>query len=290
MIIIPGPTSKELAVEVARLSGASLVDVKSKTFPDGEVYVRILGKVEGEDIVIVHTTAPSQNTRLLELFLLIDAARDIGAKSVTAVVPYLAYARQDKRFLRGEAVSIDTIIRILNNLSIDRFITFNTHDERSLKKFSMEVEDLSAFPLLAKYFKGRGLDGALAFAPDQGAVEGAREASEVLGGGFGWIVKERDRETGEIQFEQRELDVQGRRAIVFDDIISTGGTVASATAILNGQGAKSVYVGCVHPLLVGDALYRIMREKVRGIVGTDSVPSPVSIVSLAPLIAEEIKG
>ncbi|HID90611.1 TPA: ribose-phosphate diphosphokinase [Candidatus Bathyarchaeota archaeon] len=290
MIIIPGPASRKLGQRVAELLGVDTVGVKSKVFPDGEVYLRLLGDVKGEDVAVIQTTAPPQDTNLIELFLLVDAANDLGAKRVTAVVPYLAYARQDRRFLDGEAVSVNTVIRILNSLGIDEFITFNVHAEHILEKFEMPARSLSAVPLLAEYLRERGLGGAMSFAPDKGAIGMARRASDVLKGGYGWIMKERDRETGELRLKAARLDVKGKRVVVFDDIISTGGTVALAVKTLVEQGAESVYAACVHPLLVGDALPKIIMSKARGVVGTDCIPSPVSAVSVAPLIAEALRG
>lgn len=288
MIIIPGPSSRELGIKVANLVKADQVDVETKTHPDGEVYVRLLGDVR-DDVTIIQTAAPPQDRSLLELFILIDTVKDLGAKGITAVVPYLAYARQNKRFVKGEAISVNTVIRILNNSDIDRFITINVHESEIIKRLGVRAENLSAISLLARYLKRKDLGGAYAFAPDMGAVSLVREASEVLGGGYGWIEKERDKETGEIRHGSMEIDVEGRRVVVFDDIISTGETMARAVRLLDRKGAGAVYAACVHPLLVGDALKRVMLSKARGIVGTDCVPSVVSVVSVAPLIAEALR-
>lgn len=288
MIIIPGPSSRELGMKVADLMKAGMVDVKSKTHPDGEVHVRLLEDVR-DDVAIIQTTAPPQDRSLLELFILIDTAKDLGAKSITAVVPYLAYARQSKRFLNGEAISVNTVIKILNSLGIDRFIAINVHEREIIKRLNVQADNLSAISLLAGYFKQKGLGKAYVFAPDLGAIDLVREANEVLGGGYGWIEKERDKETGEIRYGSMEIDVEGRKVIVFDDIISTGGTMTEAARILNQRGASCVYAACVHPLLVGNALKKVMFSKVRGVVGTDCVPSVVSVVSVAPLIAEALR-
>jgi ribose-phosphate pyrophosphokinase len=142
--------------------------------------------------------------------------------------------------------------------------------------------------ILAEHFKKRGLTEAFSLAPDRGASELAKEAAEILGGGYGWLRKERDRLTGEISMEEKRLDVKDKDAVVFDDIISTGGTVATAVEILKKQGAKKVYAACAHPLLIGEAQKRIMQSGADGIVGTDCVPSPVSTASVAPLIAEAL--
>jgi len=292
MKIIPGPSSTKLGNSIAEILGIETVRIAHKKFPDGESYIRFEGEVAGEEVAIVQTTGPPQDTNLIQLFILADAAKDLGAKRVIAVVPYLAYARQDKRFLPGEAISIQTIGKLLKASGIDELLTVNVHQE-ILEKFEIPARNISAIGLLANYFKSRGLEGAFALAPDKGASEFATEASKILGGGYGWLHKERDRYTGEVKTEEKTLDVSGKDAIIFDDIISTGGTTANAVKILKKQGARRIFAACVHPLM-RNAKERILQSGAEEIVGTDSVPSDVTVVSLAPLLAkalaERIKG
>jgi len=294
MKIIPGPSSTKLGNSIAEILGIETVRIAHKKFPDGESYIRFEGEVAGEEVAIVQTTGPPQDTNLIQLFILADAAKDLGAKRVIAVVPYLAYARQDKRFLPGEAISIQTIGKLLKASGIDELLTVNVHQEKILEKFEIPARNISAIGLLANYFKSRGLEGAFALAPDKGASEFAIEASKILGGGYGWLHKERDRYTGEVKTEEKTLDVSGKDAIIFDDIISTGGTTANAVKILKKQGARRIFAACVHPLMIGNAKERILQSGAEEIVGTDSVPSDVTVVSLAPLLAkalaERIKG
>jgi len=294
MKIIPGPSSIKLGNSIAEILGIETVSIAHKKFPDGESYIRFEGEVAGEEVAIVQTTGPPQDTNLIQLFILADAAKDLGAKRVIAVVPYLAYARQDKRFLPGEAISIQTIGKLLKASGIDELLTVNVHQEKVLEKFEIPARNISAIGLLANYFKSRGLEGAFALAPDKGASEFATEASKILGGGYGWLHKERDRYTGEVKTEEKTLDVSGKDAIIFDDIISTGGTTANAVKILKKQGARRIFAACVHPLMIGNAKERILQSGAEEIVGTDSVPSDVTVVSLAPLLAkalaERIKG
>jgi ribose-phosphate pyrophosphokinase len=288
VIVIPGPASQDLGRKVADILKSKIVSVVFKTFPDGETYLRLDGNVKDEEVVIVQTTGPPQDKHLIQLFLMADATKDLGAKKIIAVVPYLAYARQDKRFLPGEAISIETFIKLIEASGIDQFLTVNIHEETVLKKFSVPAKNLSAITLLAEYFKKKRLAGAFSLSPDRGALELAKEADKVLNGGCGWLQKERDRLTGEIRVEEKRLDIKGRDVIVFDDIISTGGTTAAAVKMLKEQGARKVYAACVHPLLIGEAQKRIMQSGAEEIVGTDCVPSPVSVVSVAPLIAEAL--
>ena len=288
MIVVPGPASKELGGKIAKELNAKVIGVFFKQFPDGESYVRFEGELENENVVIVQSTCPPQDSNLIRLFLLAGTAKDLGAKKVVVVVPYLAYARQDKRFLPGEAVSVNVMARVLKAIDIDGLVTVNVHEEKVLKKFDFPAKNVSAMGVLAKYFKEKGFDGAFALAPDDGALELAKEAAEVLGGGYDWLYKKRDLHTGEVETKAKKLDVAGRDVIIFDDIISTGGTIVNAAKILKEQGARRIFAACAHPLLIGNAIERILSSGVEEIVGTDSVPSMVSKVSVAPVIAKSL--
>ncbi|MDR2700705.1 MAG: ribose-phosphate pyrophosphokinase [Nitrososphaerota archaeon] len=291
MKIVLGPASRELAEGVLKVIGCQGVSVVLRVFPDGESYVRLEGDVLGEDIVIVQTTCPPmQDSKLFQLVFMADAAKRAGANRVTAVVPYFAYARQDKLFLSGEGISVETIVRMLGASGIDDLITVNIHSEQVLSRFSFPVKTVSAISLLADYFVDRGYRGAYALAPDKGATYIAKEAQQVLGGGVGHLSKVRDRYTGQTAQSGEGLDVEGQTVVIFDDIISTGGTIVGAAKILKDLGAKHVFAACVHPLLIGDAAKRMLDAGVKEIIGTDSVPGPYSKVSLSPLISEQLKG
>ncbi len=291
MKIISGPASKELAESVSAQTGFSNVPVVSKVFPDGESYVRLDGNVQGEDVAIVQTTCPpEQDGRLLQLAFMADSAKRAGAKKVTAIVPYLAYARQDKMFLSGEGISVETIARILKASGIDEFLTINLHSEQSLKQFPFPASTVSAIPLIANYFLEKGYKGAFALSPDKGAMYIAQQAQVVLGGDAGHLSKTRDRYTGQTVQTAEGLNVKDQTVIILDDIISTGGTIVGAAKILKDLGASHIFAACVHPLLIGDAAKRILDAGVEEIIGTDSVPGLYSKVSLAPLISKQLKG
>ncbi|MCW4025405.1 MAG: ribose-phosphate diphosphokinase [Candidatus Bathyarchaeota archaeon] len=291
MKIISGPASKELAEKVSQQTGYPNVPVASKIFPDGESYVRLEGSVEGEDVAIIQTTCPpGQDGRLFQLSFMADAAKRGGAKSVTAVVPYLAYARQDKMFLSGEGISVETIARMINASGVDQLLTVNLHSEASLSKFTFPAKTASAIPLIAQYFVDKGFSGAFALSPDKGAMYIAKQAQAVLGGDVGHLSKTRDRYTGQTVQTAEGLNVKDQTVIILDDIISTGGTIVGAAKILREQGAKHVFCACVHGLLIGNAAEKILAAGVEEIISTDSVPNAYSKVSLAPLISSELKA
>jgi ribose-phosphate pyrophosphokinase len=290
MLIVPGPASQELGKKTAKILKAETVNVAFKRFPDGESYIRFESELRNMEVVIIQSTSPPQDTNLFQLFLMVDTAKEMGAKKVVAVVPYLAYARQDKRFLPGEAFSIQTVAKLLGEVGIAELLTVNIHQQKILEEFPFPAKSVSAIPLLTEHFRSRGLQGAFALAPDEGAKEYAMMAAEILGGGYGWRHKERDRHTGAISFIDEKYDVRGKDAVIFDDIISTGGTTADAIKTLKTQGARRVYAACVHPLLIGDAEKKIVSSGAEEIVGTDCVSSSASKVSVAPLIANALAG
>jgi ribose-phosphate pyrophosphokinase len=291
MKIISGPVSKELAEKVSAKTGFANIPVVFKIFPDGESYIRLVDSVQGEDVAVVQTTCPpGQDGRLFQLAFMADAARRGGAKKVTAVVPYLAYARQDKMFLAGEGISVETVARMLGAAGIDELLTVNIHSEPALAQFPFPAKTVSAIPLIAEYFLQKGCKGAFALSPDKGAMYIAQQAQAVLGGDCGHLNKTRDRHTGQTLQTAEGLNVKDQTVIIFDDIISTGGTIVGATKILREKGAKHVFCACVHGLLIGDAEKRILDAGVEEIVGTDSVPGNVSKVSLAPLLSRELKA
>jgi ribose-phosphate pyrophosphokinase len=290
MKIILGPSSRELSEEIAELSGFGKVPVVSRVFPDGESYVRLESSVRDEHVAIVHTTSKPQDSNLMQLAFMANAAKRNGAKKVTAIVPYLAYARQDKIFLEGENISIETIAAMLKAAGIDQLITVNIHAETALANFPFPAKTLTAIPLLAEYFIKKGFKKAFALAPDKGAMYIAQQAQQILVGEAGSLEKHRDRHTGETTQTAAHLNIKGKVVIILDDIISTGGTIVGAAKILREKGATRIYAACVHGLLVGDAEKRILDSGVEEIVATDSIPSKNSKVTLAPLLSEALKA
>lgn len=289
MIIVPGPASVELGKLVARELKVRAVPVEFKRFPDGESRIRLEGNVKGENVTIVQTTGPPQNENVVQLFLLADTAKDMGAETITAVVPYFAYARQDKRFRSGECFSVKTVVKLLQTCGVNRILTVNSHNPAILKTLSVPIEDLSAFGLLAEYFRKSGFEGAFALSMGKKGLDTAAEAGKVLEGGYDYIPTQRDVVSGNVTIEKKLLPVKNEDVIVFDDIVSSGGTMMKTVAWVKEQGAKDVIAACVHPLLTEEVREKLLKSGADDVVGTDTVSSRVSKVSVAPLIVQALK-
>ncbi|MBS7631354.1 ribose-phosphate diphosphokinase [Candidatus Bathyarchaeota archaeon] len=291
MKVIPGPASAELGRKIAIELGVEALTVHHKLFPDGESYIRLDGSVKGEKVLIVQTTSHPQDTRLIQLLQLTATAKDYGAEKITCCVPYLAYSRQDKRFLEGEAESLKIVLKLIESTGVDDLIVIDIHNEESLKRWEgvMQIWNLSATPIIADHLKKMGLYGAYSLGPDKGAIRLVKMADNVLKGGYGFFEKERDRITGGIQMTIKEVDVGGRDVIVFDDIISSGGTMAKAVSLLRSHGARRIVAACTHGLLTGDAERLITNAGAEFIIATDSVPSKFSSVSVAPIVAQHLR-
>ena len=292
MIVIPGPLSMELGEGIASKIGVQAYPVVYRKFPDGENYLRLTPLVKDETVIIVQTTFPDPDKSMIQLYLMIDAAKDLGAEKVVSVVPYLAYARQDRRFLDGEALSLDTIIDIIDHLGTEELVVVDIHNEKSLKRLikkrDINIVSLSAMKELANFLKKEGFEEAYSLSPDAGAIHLAETAAEVLGGDSGFFQKSRDKKTGEIEMIIKDLYIEGKNAIVFDDIVSSGGTTALAVSGLKRQGAKKVAAACTHGLFMGNAEERITEAGADLIIATDSVQSHFSRVSIAGIIADHL--
>lgn len=288
MRIIAGPTSTVLSRRVAELLHSRIVDVESKVFPDGESYVRLTAPIRGEGVAVIQTLSRPQDASIIQLLQLVSAAEEHGAMKVTAVVPYFAYARQDKRFLEGEAVTAGLLARLIKEAGADAFMTVDAHSVDSMKGFDMPVTNIDASPVISEKLLEMKLNGASVVAPDVGALDRARSLAGFMKGEAFSMRKSRDRTTGEIVMADADFDVAGKSVVIFDDVISTGGTVTECIKILRRHNPSRIVVACVHALMVGNALDRIVAAGSEEIISTDTLPSTVKTVSVAPLIAEEL--
>jgi len=289
--VVGGPGSVDLAKKISKLLGAPLISTRTKRFPDGEFYFKFEEEISGEDLLVVQSLYPPQDQHIMELFLILHTARDLGAKSIRVFVPYLAYSRQDRRYLEGECLSSGMITEILETLGANALYTIDVHNRKVLERYRIPTYNLTASRELAKYFAAKGLKNPIVISPDDEeiAIERAKCAAETINADYDFLEKKRDRYTGEIVTYEKRMNVEGRDAIIIDDIISTGKTAANAVRILKKQGARRVFVGASHALLLGDAVRILNEARAEEIVGTDSVMNDYAKVSVAPIIVKALK-
>ena len=284
MQVVGGSASRRLAGELANNLGAELVPVEVSRFPDDECYIRIDGNLAGQDAVIVQTAWPDRN--IVELMLLQDAVSDFDVTSVTTVVPYFGYARQDKRFKNGEPISARALARMVASMS-DRFITVDVHAPSVMSWFDeIEALNVSAHSQIGGFLKSRGAE--LVLSPDEGRWENAKRVADVVGCDADFLVKERlDGET--VRMAPKSIDAAGKKVAIVDDIISTGGTIVKASEQLKKQGAKEIISVCTHGVFAGDAIQRL-RASCDEVHSTDTIENPTTAISVAPQIASVMKG
>ncbi len=290
MKIVGGPSSLQLANRIGNMLNIPLISVKTKRFPDGEFYLKFEENLSGKDLLIVQSLYPPQDTHFMELLLILHTTRDLGARSIKVFVPYLAYSRQDERYLDGECLSSAMISEIFERLGVDALFTIDVHNQKVLKMYNIPSYNLTAAGELVKYFVAKNLKNPLVVSPDDEtiAIQRAKYAAKIIGAEYNFFGKKRNKHTGEIKTFSKELNVKGRDAIIIDDIISTAKTSANATRILKDQGARNVYVGVSHALLHGNAQKILEMSGADEIVGTDCVVNEFAKVSVAPILVNAL--
>ena len=285
MKIVGGSASLNLAQNLARVMGVDYVSVQHEKhpggFPDGEQYVRLQASVAGEDVVLVQTTHP--DPKIVELLLLEDAVREADAKSLTLVIPYFGYGRQDKRFEEGEGISARALAKHVQ-AKADKVLVMGLHNPSVLTYFDVPAKEVDGMPAIARYLRGRGID--LVLSPDKGAVRHAKEVSEAIGASWDYLEKERI-DSFTVRMSLKNLKVSGKKVAIVDDLISTGRTIVSAANAVKQQGATGVMAACLHGLFTSDALAQL--KVCDDVVSTDTVPSPVSKITVAEEFAEALK-
>jgi ribose-phosphate pyrophosphokinase len=285
-LIIGGSASQKLAAKVAWNLGDKLNPIETKRFPDGERYIRIKGELKDE-IIVIQSTGHPQDENLIELFLILKNLKNMGVKKITVVIPYFGYGRQEKRFKSGEAVSAKFIAELLEASGASEIFCINLHENSITEFFNIPAYELSAMPLIANYVRDLLVEPII-IAPDEGALAHAQKIADILDCECDYLEKHRI-SPDKVETKVKNLNVKGREVVVVDDIISTGGTIVNAANILRENGAERVFVACVHPVLVEDALLRIFATGVEDVFATDTLISDVSVISVASLIAESLK-
>lgn len=283
MIIVPSSSSKKLSTDLAAEMNGKVAEVKKKRFPDGELYVRIVDDLSGEDVIVVGNTRKDED--LLEMMLLLNAAKECGPKSVKAVMPYFGYARQHMRYNEGEPISSKVFTIFLSTFS-DSMYTVEIHDEETLEYTQKPFKNIRIRSSIARFYEDKKLDYVAS--PDDGGAERAKSISEILGCGFFAMDKKRI-DSNTVVMKAPDIDLKGKNVLLVDDIISTGGTIARAASILKEKGAGRTYISAIHGVFSAES-GQLLSGAADGFAVTDSIITDYSSISIARELAENIRG
>jgi len=274
---------------VAEKLGLPLLSAEFKVFVDGESKFTLNEKVDGKSVFIVQSTYHPVDQHMFQLLLASHQLSEAGAK-VTAVVPYLAYSRQDKEFLPGESVTLGVVAHLMRSMGVRRLVTVDIHSAEGLALFSFPTYSVSAIPGLVEYAKTElDLKDPVVVSPDFGGSKRTEAFAQLYGAKFLQLSKTRDRTTGGVSVKESKLEVTDKEVVIVDDIISAGDTVKSAAEAVLKQGAKKALAFCVHGLFVGDAFQKLEKTAVGPIVCSNTVPGRFSKVDVSDALASHLR-
>ena len=285
--VISGKSSENLAKELSKKIKANFVKSEIRVFADGESKITLIGKLSKKKSIVVQSIYPPVDTNLVQALSLITKAKE-NSSEVTAVIPYMGYARQDREFLPGEIVTMNVLGKLFKSAGASKIIIVDIHSLIGLKYFTIKTKNVTAVPDLAEYFKKLSLKNPLVVSPDQGGLERAKEFAKEFNSDYIALEKTRDRKTGKVKIKTKNLEVENRDLILVDDIISTGGSIIKATQFLKKQKCKRIYVACTHALLMNDAENKIKKAGVTSIISTNTIPGKTSKVDVSKAIAKAI--
>lgn len=291
-----GSANPDLAHEIANLLGIEVGPVRIANFSDGEIYVQIQESVRGADVFLIQPICHPVNYHLMELFIMLDAFKRASARQVTAVIPYFAYARQDRKAQGREAITAKLVSDLLTTAGATRVVALDLHAPQIQGFFNILVDHLFATPVLTRWMstKKEGDDSLVVVSPDVGGVTRARVFAKKLDAPIAIIDKRRPKHN---MAEVLHIigDVGGKTAVIVDDMIDTAGTITEVAKLLVKQGAKEVYAAATHAVLSGPAIDRIAASPIRELAVTNSIPLPpekrlpnITVLSVADLLAEAI--
>lgn len=295
MKIFSGNANRKLAEKICEELGKPLGICDVSRFSDGEINVNIGETVRGMDVFIIQSTNTPVNENLMEVLILIDAVKRASAGRINAVLPYYGYARQDRKTKAREPITAKLVADLLTVAGADRVISMDLHAAQIQGYFNIPVDHLSGVPILAEYFKGIADKDTVVVSPDLGGVTRARSFANLLDLPIAIIEKRRPK--ANVSEVMNVIgDIEGKNAILIDDIIDTAGTITKAASVLKNFGAKKVYGCATHGVLSGPAIERIDNSELEKFIITDTIPLPekkkigkIEVVSVAPLFAEAIK-
>lgn len=296
MLVFTGSSNPELAEGIARHLGVELGNVKIRQFANGEIYVRYLESVRGADVFLVQSICQPVNDTLMELLIMVDAAKRASAERICAVIPQYGYARQDKKSAAREPITAKLVADLLTVAGVDRVITMDLHQGQIQGFFDQPVNHLTALPILADYFDSLGLDNCVVVSPDVGRAKACKKLADMLGASLAIMHKGRP-EHNVAEITHVIGDVDGKNCIVADDMIDTAGSITEGAKALLQAGAKAVYVTSTHGIFSPPAFERIDGSVVQEVVVTNTVPVPaerqhgkIRVLSVAPLFARAIQN
>ncbi|AEH46127.1 ribose-phosphate diphosphokinase [Parageobacillus thermoglucosidasius] len=287
-------SNMKLAEEIAQVMGIELGKCSVSRFSDGEIQINIEESIRGDDVFVIQSTSVPVNEHLMELLIMIDALKRASAKTINIVMPYYGYARQDRKARSREPITAKLVANLLETAGASRVITLDLHAPQIQGFFDIPIDHLMGVPILADYFKNKNLDDIVVVSPDHGGVTRTRKLADRLKAPIAIIDKRRPK-PNVAEVMNIVGQVQGKTAILIDDIIDTAGTITLAANALVENGAKEVYACCTHPVLSGPAIERIQNSKIKELVVTNTIALPeekkidkIVELSVAPLIAEAI--
>lgn len=295
--LFAGRSNPELAKQIASYLGTSIAPMIVKNFADGEIYVQVQESIRGDDVFVIQPLCNPVNENLMELLIIIDAFKRASAKTITAVIPYYGYARQDRKTSGREAITAKLVADLLTTAGTDRILAMDLHTGQIQGFFNILVDHIYATPVLVDYIKSLNIPSSeiVAVSPDTGGVARTRHFAKDINALMAIIDKRRDRHNEAIAAHVIG-DVKDKICIMFDDIIDTAGTICEAAKLLKAQGAKDVYVCAAHPVFSGPALQRLENAPIKEVIVTNSIPfsnkelipDKIKQLSVAPLLGEAI--
>ncbi|SRR5581483_52278 len=294
-VIFSGTAHPALAHEICERLGLHLAPALVGTFKNGEIRVQIEENVRGADVFVVQSMCSPVDHNIMELLIMIDALRRASAARVTAVVPYFAYAKQEKKMAGREPISAKVIAKLLETVGADRVLTIDLHAPAIEGFFDIPVDHLRAAPLLARAFQKLAIDReVIVVSPDAGGVARANDFRARIHAGMAIISKTRPA-TDVTEVLDMVGDVRGRCAVIVDDMISTGSTLIEAVDAVCQRGAHEVYACATHPIFAGEAVELIHRSALKGLITTNTIPIPadrldskIIMLTVAPLLADAV--
>ena len=289
--IFSGTSNRPLAQTIAKTAGSALSEAVIRKFSDGEIWVKYTTNIRGDDVFVIQSTQPPGDN-LLELLILIDAAKRASARRVTAVIPYFGYARQDRKDQPRVSISAKLVANLITAAGADRVITMDLHAPQIQGFFDIPVDHLYSSAIFIDYFKKKKISNLAVASPDVGGIKMARSFAKRLESDLILIDKRRPK-ANVAEVMNIIGNVSGKNILIVDDLIDTAGTFCNAAQALKDHGAKDVYGACTHPILSGDAFNRISRSPLHMIAVTDSIPlltnsEKIHVRSAARLFAEAI--